>query len=283
MRLIVLGTGTSFGVPMIGCECPVCTSTNPHNKRMRCSAYLEVGDTHLLIDTSTELRLQAIQNHIKRVDAILFTHYHADHVSGLDDVKAFNGIKGGPLTCFGDVGTEAQLQERYAYAFAGTPWVGAIPHIVFTVVDEQPFYAEGVEVIPIPLEHGRIRSTGYRIGNIAYLTDTNGISRSSRELLRGLDVMVVDALRQRPHPTHFNIEQALEVIQDVKPRQAYLTHMTHDVDHESTNAQLPPGVQLAYDGLTLEVPDPSGSESGSGSGARSAATSRMPPPVSRGD
>jgi phosphoribosyl 1,2-cyclic phosphate phosphodiesterase len=253
MRFTVLGTGTSHGVPMIGCECPVCTSPDPRNHRTRCSAYFEVDDVHLLVDTSTELRLQAITNGIKRVDAILFTHYHADHVSGLDDVKAFNAALGGPLACYGDEGTYAALQERYAYALAGTKWIGAIPHILFTTIDREPFEVLGVPVTPIPLEHGRIRSTGYRVGNVAYLTDCNGVSQSSRALLRGLDVLVLDGLRERPHPTHFCIPEAVEVIQDLQPKQAYLTHLTHAVEHVDTNASLPPGIECAYDGLTIEL------------------------------
>jgi phosphoribosyl 1,2-cyclic phosphate phosphodiesterase len=253
MRFTVLGSGTSFGVPMIGCDCPVCTSSDPRNRRMRCSAYLEVDGVNLLIDTSTELRLQALAHHIKRVDAILFTHYHADHVSGLDDVKAFNAVVGGPLSCYGDEGTHEALQERYAYALAGTKWIGAIPHIQFTTIDADPFEAAGVPITPVPLEHGRIRSTGYRIGNAAYLTDCNGVSQRSRELLRGLDVLVLDGLRERPHPTHFCIAQAVEVIQDLQPRQAYLTHLTHEVDHAAMNARLPAGIECAYDGLTLDL------------------------------
>ncbi|MFN0070833.1 MAG: MBL fold metallo-hydrolase [Chloroflexota bacterium] len=253
MRFTVLGTGTSHGVPMIGCECSVCTSADQRNRRMRCSAFIEVNGVHLLIDTSTELRLQALASGIKRVDAILFTHYHADHVSGLDDVKVFNAVAGGPIACYGDVDTASALQERYAYALAGTRWIGAIPHIEYNVVDDEPFSVAGVTVMPVPLEHGRIRSTGYRVGNAAYLTDCNGISERSRELLRGLDVLVLDGLRERPHPTHFCIAEAVEVIADLKPRRAYLTHLTHEVDHATLNAQLPHGVELAYDGLTLEL------------------------------
>jgi len=220
---------------------------------MRCSAYFEVNGVNLLIDTSTELRLQALANHIKRVDAILFTHYHADHVSGLDDVKAFNAVAGGPLSCYGDEGTYDALKERYAYALAGTQWIGAIPHIQYTTIDREPFEVNGVSITPIPLEHGRIRSTGYRVGNAAYLTDCNGVSDASRELLRGLDVLVLDGLRERPHPTHFCISQAVEVIQDLQPRQAYLTHLTNEVDHATMNARLPAGIECAYDGLTLEL------------------------------
>lgn len=253
MRLTVLGSGTSHGVPMIGCDCPVCTSPDPRNRRTRCSAYVTVNGAHLLIDTATELRLQAVTNGIKRIDAILYTHYHADHVSGIDDLKSFNHVKGGTLTCFGDDATGYWLKLRYDFAFAGTQWLGAIPDLRFETVDDEPFKAAGVEVTPIPLQHGRIRTTGYRIGDIAYLTDTNGVPESSMRALRGLEVLVLDGLRHRPHPTHFNIVQALEVVEQLRPSQTYLTHLTHEVDHASVNAVLPSGVELAYDGLTVEL------------------------------
>ena len=252
MRLTLLGTGTSHGVPVIGCECPVCRSSDPRNQRTRCSAAIQHGGTTLLLDTATEMRLQVLRAGISRIDAVLYTHFHADHVSGLDDLKAFNAALGGPLPCYGNELTEASLRERYGYAFAGTPWIGLIPHVTFTVARE-PFSLNGLEVTPVPLIHGRIMSCGWRVGDVAYLTDTNGIPPDSMRLLRELEVMVIDALRPRPHPTHFSIDEALEVIAELRPGRALLTHLNHEVDHAAVSAELPPGVELAYDGLVVEL------------------------------
>ncbi len=255
MRLTLLGTGTSHGVPVIGCSCAVCTSEDPRNQRTRSSAFVEVGGRSFLIDTATELRLQALRNGVRRVDAVLYTHEHADHVNGLDDLKAFNAVLGGPVPCYGNRSTADALGERFDYAFAGTPWVGFIPHLTFTVV-ERPFEALGIPITPVELRHGRIVSTGWRIGRFAYLTDTNGIPPASLALLGGLDVMVVDGLRPRPHPTHFSIPEAVAVARELRPRRTLLTHLTHEVEHATVSETLPPGVELAYDELTFELPDP---------------------------
>ncbi len=254
MRVTLLGTGTSYGVPVIGCSCAVCTSDDPRNKRTRSSALVEVDGRRFLLDSATELRLQALRCGVRRVDAVLYTHEHADHVSGLDDLKAFNAVLGGPLPCFGNAATGASLRDRYDYAFVERPFVGAIPHITFDVV-EAPFDLLGVRITPVDLQHGRIRSTGWRIGDAAYLTDTNGIPPRSLELLGGLELLVIDGLRPRPHPTHFSIPEAVAVAQQLRPRRTLLTHLTHDVDHATTGAELPPGIELAYDGLVVELSD----------------------------
>jgi phosphoribosyl 1,2-cyclic phosphate phosphodiesterase len=253
MRVTLLGTGTSYGVPVIGCDCAVCTSDDPRNTRMRSSAFIEVDGRSFLIDTTPELRLQALRQGIRRVDAVLYTHEHADHVNGLDDLKAFNAVLGGPLPCFGNRRTESSLRQRFDFAFAGTPFIGAIPHITFEVVDA-PFEVLGVTVVPIELQHGRITATGWRIGGAAYLTDTNGIPPRSMALLEGLELLVLDGLRPRPHPTHFSIPEAVDVARALRPRQTLLTHLTHDVDYRAISADLPPGVGLAYDGQIIEVP-----------------------------
>jgi phosphoribosyl 1,2-cyclic phosphate phosphodiesterase len=253
MRVTLLGTGTSHGVPVIACTCPVCRSTDPRNQRTRASASIQTERATLLLDTATELRLQALRCGLNRVDAVLYTHYHADHVSGLDDLKAFNGVLGGPLACYGNAATEASLRERYGYAFEGTPYVGLIPHLTFSVPDG-PFELFGLRLTPVPLIHGRIVSCGWRVNDVAYLTDTNGIPPESARLLRGLELMIVDGLRPRPHPTHFSIGEALEAIAELRPRRALLTHLNHEVDHAAISAELPPGVGLAYDGLTIDLP-----------------------------
>lgn len=252
MRVVFLGTAMSYGVPQVGCCCATCTSPDPRNVRTRASLYVETDEgAHLLVDTGPELRIQALRERVTRVDAILYTHYHADHTAGIDDLKAFNAQRGRVLPCYGDVDTEASLRERFVYAFNGTPWVGLIPHIDFCPVDRAPFPVNGSLVQPVPLRHGRIRSTGYRIRDFAYLTDTSGVPDTSLALLRGLDTLVVDALRWEPHPTHFSVPEALSLIAALQPRRAYLTHVGHMLEHHATNARLPEGVQVAYDGLEL--------------------------------
>lgn len=252
MRVKFLGTSTSYGVPVIGCPCPTCTSADPHNRRTRASVYVETDDgVRLLVDSGPELRLQALRQGVTRLDAVLYTHFHADHTAGIDDLKAFNAALGGLLPCFGDAQTGASLRERFAYAFAGTPWIGLIPHIGYTVVDSNPFFVGKTCIQPIPMRHGSIRATGYRIGNFAYLTDTSGIPASSRALLRDLDVVVLDALRWERHPTHLSVPEAMELIADLRPRHAYLTHVGHTLEHATTNQRIGPDVEVAYDGLEL--------------------------------
>lgn len=252
LRVTMLGTGTSHGIPVIACGCAVCRSADPRNQRTRASAAIQADGATLLLDTATEMRLQVLRSGLERVDAVLYTHFHADHVSGLDDLKAFNAVLGGPMPCFGNASTEANLRARYGFAFAGTPWIGAIPHITFDVVEE-PFELLGLPLTPVPLQHGRIMACGWRVGDVAYLTDTNGIPPASMRLLRGLELMVIDGLRYRPHPTHFSIAEAIEVITALRPRRGLLTHLNHDVDHATLSAQLPPGVEVAYDGQVVEL------------------------------
>ena len=254
MQVVFLGTSTSYGVPVIGCPCATCVSTDPRNKRTRASVYVETDEgVRLLIDTGPEVRVQSLREGVTHVDAVLYTHFHADHTAGIDDLKAFNAALGGMLPCFGDAGTGASLRERFPWAFAGTPWVGLIPHISYSVVDIEPFYVGKACVQPIPMRHGSIRSTGYRVGNFAYLTDTSGVSRTSRELLRGLDAVVVDALRWEPHPTHLSVPEALELIADIQAKRGYLTHVGHTLEHQATNDRIGPTVEVAYDGLELTL------------------------------
>lgn len=254
MRVVFLGTATSYGVPVIGCRCATCTSADPRNKRTRSSVYVETDEgVHLLIDSGPEMRIQALREGITRVDAVLYTHLHADHTAGIDDLKAFNAALGGALPCFGDAGTGASLRERFGYAFVGTPWIGLIPHIRFTNVDASPFYVGGTCIQPIPMRHGSLRSTGYRIGGFGYMTDTSGVPPSSRALLRDLDAIVVDALRWEPHPTHMSVPEALELIGELRPRHGYLTHVGHTLEQEATNRGVGPDVEVAYDGLELSL------------------------------
>lgn len=252
MRVVFLGTSTSYGVPVIGCPCATCTSPDPRNQRTRASVYIETDEgVRLIIDTGPELRLQALRERVTRIDAVLYTHYHADHTAGIDDLKGFNAALGGMLPCYGDAPTGASLRERFGYAFAGTPWIGLIPHIGYTAVDVEPFYIGKTCIQPIPMRHGSIRATGYRIGRFAYLTDTSGVPASSRALLRDLDVVAVDALRWDPHPTHLSVPEALALLDDLAPRRGLLTHVGHTLEHAATEARVGPDVRVAYDGLEV--------------------------------
>jgi phosphoribosyl 1,2-cyclic phosphate phosphodiesterase len=250
MRITMLGTGTSFGVPAVGCECGVCRSPDPRNQRHRASVYLETDGVALLVDTATELRLQALRSGLRRVDAVLYTHAHADHIGGLDDLRRFSDP--GPLPCYGDLATRAGLVKRFDYAFQPPAWPGSAPYLEFHPVFG-PFRAAGVEVIPVALRHGRLPVLGFRIGSVAYATDCNAIADSSGALLRGLDLLILDALRFTPHPTHFTLPEALAVVADLRPRRTLLTHISHEIDHAAVSATLPPGVELAYDGMVVEV------------------------------
>jgi len=252
-RVTFLGTGTSHGVPMIGCQCAVCLSDDPRDRRWRPSIYLELPDIRVLVDTSTDLRSQALQFNVSRVDAILFTHGHADHVMGLDEVRRYNALQRGSIACYADAQTVAELRRTFAYIFDGaTPPGGGLPELdLFTVAGE--FSLGRQVVVPIPVLHGRRPVLGYRVGSFAYVTDCSFIPDTSWPLLEGVEWLVVDALRDRPHPTHFSVAQALEVVERVSPRRAWFTHIAHDLPHAATCARLPSGVELAYDGLTMDV------------------------------
>lgn len=244
-----------MGVPMIGCECEVCRSTDPRNHRYRCSALIRLPQGTLLIDTPPELRLQLLRERVPFVHAVLYTHYHADHVFGLDDLRPMPKLLGGPVPLYCTVEVERVIRQAFAYAFraevAQAP-MGYVPQLTFQRITTEPFVVLGQRVVPIPLIHAHFDVFGFRIDDVAYCTDVNRIPDGSWPLLQGVRVLVLDALRYKVHPAHFNVSEALEVIERLKPEKAYLTHMSHDLDHETTNRQLPPGVELAYDGLTFE-------------------------------
>ena len=252
-RITFLGTGTSHGVPMIGCTCAVCGSSDPRDRRWRPSVYLELPGVSVLVDTSTDLRSQALRFGVPRVDAILFTHSHADHVMGLDEVRRYNALQGAPIPCYADPHTAAELRRTFAYIFEPPTQVGGgLPRIdLFEIAGA--FDLGGHLIVPVPLLHGRREILGYRIGGLAYLTDCSAIPESSFPLLEGVELLVVDALRDRPHPTHFTVSQALDVVARVGPARALFTHIAHDLPHAETCARLlPRGAELAYDGLTLD-------------------------------
>jgi phosphoribosyl 1,2-cyclic phosphate phosphodiesterase len=239
---------------MIGCTCATCQSTDPHDARLRPSVYVAVDDgPKILIDTATDLRQQALAHKITRVDAILFTHSHADHVMGLDEVRRFNMIQRSAIPVYADPFTASELRRTFHYIFHPPEQKGGgIPQIALHTVDG-PFAIDGVTVQPIALFHGARPILGFRFGRFAYLTDCNRIPDESWPLLQGLDLLVLDALRHRPHPTHFSVSEALQVVARLTPRQTYFTHICHDLAHEATNASLPGGVALAHDGLQIAI------------------------------
>lgn len=255
-RLVFLGTGTSTGVPVLGCECRVCTSTDPRNQRTRPSVVLVLPAGNLLIDTTPEMRLQLLRARIGRIHAIAYTHHHADHLFGLDDARLFPKYIGGPVPIYCEATTEEAIRTVFSYAFhehAASIPPGWLPKLLFERIRPGvPFEVLGQRLLPIRLEHGRFAVLGFRIGELAYCTDVNRIDATSWPLLEGLDTLILDALRYKPHPTHFSLDEALEVVARLKPRRTFLTHLAHDFDHGPAESALPPGVALAYDGLTLE-------------------------------
>jgi phosphoribosyl 1,2-cyclic phosphate phosphodiesterase len=251
--LTFLGTGTSSGIPIIGCDCDICTSSDPRDKRTRTSAVVTHNDKTYLIDTATELRIQAIATGLKHIDAVLMTHAHADHVSGIDELRRFNELNQAHLPMYADEQTAAQLRDRYAYAFVDHfPFYGGKPDLILNVFDG-PFTPFDDEIIPIPVPHGRSIVNGFRFDKLAYVTDAKEIPESSKVLLKGLGILVINALRERPHPTHLSLSEAVAVVEELKPRRAYLVHLSHELGHEQAAHQLPPGIEVAYDGLTVEV------------------------------
>lgn len=254
VRVTFLGTGTSHGVPMIGCDCDVCRSPDPRDKRLRSSIYVEADDdVRVLVDTTPDLRTQALRAGLRRIDAVLYTHSHADHVMGLDEIRRFNMMTREPMPLYGMRSTLDDLRRTFAYVFASdAPRGGGVPDLRLCPI-EGPCCFGRTEVVPVPVRHGPWAVLGFRFGGFAYLTDCNGIPDSSRALLDGLDVLVLDALRHRPHPTHFSLEEAVEMARRIGARRTYFTHIAHELGHEATSETLPEGMALAWDGLTVDV------------------------------
>ena len=266
----MLGSGTSHGVPAIGCDCEVCRSTDPRDTRTRPSILIEIvprpqdradisasafaaAVRSILVDTSTDLRTQALANNVRRVDAILFTHTHADHVFGIDDVRRFNQMQKAAIPCFADAGTVASLRRMFAYIFEPPRQTGGGLPQLSTFPLAGPFSLGGLEIVPVPLFHGKLPVLGFRIGSFAYLTDCNRIPDESFALLDGVRILIIDALRHRPHSTHFSVDEAIASAARIGAARTYFTHISHDLGHAATSASLPAGVELAYDGLVLEI------------------------------
>ncbi len=258
IRVTLLGTGTSTGVPVIGCACEVCMSSDPRDKRTRSACVLETQGLRILIDIGPDFRGQALREDIRHIDAVLFTHHHFDHVGGMDDLRPFLFGNQRPITCYARRNTVHVLRKMFTYIFEDGSYPG-VPNLKLQTV-ERPFAVPGrrdpvqsVSVTPVDAYHGDLPLFGYRIGKFAYLTDTNRIPEKSFDLLHGLDVLVLDALREEGHPTHFSFREAIRAAQRIGARQTYFTHMTHSTLHADAEARLPEGIRLGYDGLVFET------------------------------
>lgn len=255
LRMTFLGTGTSVGVPVLTCDCPVCSSDDPRNERLRASVLLQWEDPggrsrNVLVDTATDLRQQALRLGLPRVDAVLYTHSHADHLLGLDELRIYNFTQRESIPLYGNAATLDGIRRMFHYAFDES--ARGVPRLELHELDG-PFELFGRRIEPVPVEHGGMEVLAYRIGGLAYVTDVSGIPERSAARLRGMDVLVIDALRRETHPAHFNLEEALREVRRLRPGVAYLTHLSHEFDHAALQEEVPDGVAVAYDGLSLEI------------------------------
>jgi len=252
MNIVLLGTGTSTGIPMLGCTCEVCRSADPRDRRTRCSALISWGQRNILIDSGTDLHQQSLREGLARVDGVLYTHAHADHVHGIDDLRAFNMVTKDSIPIYGSPSTMAVIRQNFQYIFSAEAGEGFRPRLDPWKVCG-PFSLFGLPIEPILLQHGPGEATGYRIGPFAYLTDCNAIPETSQERLQDLDVLILDGLRFRSHPSHFCISEAIALAQRVGARRTFLTHLCHEVSHARDSRDLPPGIELAYDGQCFSL------------------------------
>ncbi len=252
LQLTVLGSGTSMGVPTLGCHCAVCESGDPRDKRTRPSVLLSYNGRNVVIDTAPDFRAQAVREGIDRLDAVIYTHSHADHILGLDDIRPYNLKQRDVVPVYASAATQKNLRRQFAYIFDDAPTESSLPGVQMNTI-EGPFELFGLKFTPVIANHGKQPVLGFRFGAGAYLTDFSSVPEASKDLLRGLDDFVLDALRYAPHPMHSNVAQSLVLVAELKPKRAWFTHICHDLGHVEANAKLPDGVQLAYDGLKFEV------------------------------
>lgn len=254
IKITFLGTGTSMGIPIIGCKCPVCQSTHKLDKRLRTAIALETQGTTLVIDTGPDFRQQMLKNNINTLNAVLFTHQHIDHTAGLDDLRAFNLWQKAPIPVYATTQVQQALKQQFNYIFAEEKYPGTASLILNTIQNNHPFKVNDISITPIEVIHGKLPILGFRIGNFTYITDASYIAPSEIEKIKGSEVLVINALRIQPHWSHFNLEQALEIVNQIKPQQTYFTHLSHFIGlHQQVNASLPPNVQLAYDELIITL------------------------------
>jgi phosphoribosyl 1,2-cyclic phosphate phosphodiesterase len=253
LKITFLGTGTSSGVPMIACECAVCTSTDKKDKRLRSSILVESHNTKFVIDTTPDFRYQMLRENVKTLDAVLFTHPHKDHIAGLDDVRAYNYIQQQPMQIYANQMTIDALMREFAYAFADKKYPG-VPNLELNTITLEPFSIGDINITPIEVWHMKMPVLGFRFGDFTYITDANRIEESEKEKIRGSRILVVNALRKEKHISHYNLEEAIELVQELKVPTAYFTHISHQLGkHQEIEKRLPNGIHLGYDGLVVEV------------------------------
>lgn len=252
MKITILGCGTSTGVPVIGCKCSICASRDIKNKRTRSSLLVTVNSKNILIDTSTDLRQQALSHNIERIDAVLYTHPHADHIHGIDELRSFNMIQKRSIPCYGSEFTINRIRDVFNYIFTNNENDSWKPELE-TFLISAPFDLFGLLIQPINIYHGNMQILGFRIGGLAYITDCSQIPDDSKKMLDNLDVLILGALRHKPHPTHFSIQEAVQIGAELKSKRVILTHLSHNLDYSETNKALPDGFELAYDGMEIEL------------------------------
>jgi phosphoribosyl 1,2-cyclic phosphate phosphodiesterase len=250
-KITVLGSGTSSGVPTIGCSCAVCHSDDPRDKRLRPSILVQHDGRNIVIDTTPDFRQQALRARMQHLDAVIYTHAHADHILGLDDIRPFNFRQKTQIPLFASAPTFAVIERIFEYAFDGRQHTSSVPRLDVNLITEEPFDVQGLRFEAIPVLHGANVVFGFRFGDTAYLTDHSEIPESSMEKLQGLDVLFLDALRHKPHPTHSTVANSVSIAQRLQARRTFFTHICHDLPHAATEATLPPGILLAYDGLEI--------------------------------
>lgn len=252
MKITFLGSGTSQGVPVIGCTCEVCQSLDFRDKRLRSSIQVEISNQSFVVDTGPDFRQQMLRERVKRIDAVLFTHAHRDHTAGLDDVRAYNFMQKMDMPVYGTQEVLDQLKIEYAYAFAKDSYPG-IPRLLLNLINDAPFAVNGVDIIPLPVVHLKLPVLGFRFGNFSYITDANFIPDSTIDKLKGTEILVLNALQRESHISHFNLQEALATVEKIKPKKTYFTHISHKLGlHADVSRELPPNVVLAYDGLQLD-------------------------------
>jgi phosphoribosyl 1,2-cyclic phosphate phosphodiesterase len=253
VKVTFLGTGTSQGVPVIGCDCPVCYSANPKDNRLRSSILIETQNKVFCVDTGPDFRQQMLREKVQRLDAVIYTHEHKDHTAGMDDVRAFNFKLNRPIDLYVDENVDKCLRREFSYAFSENPYPG-VPRLQMHKIINQPFSVQGVDFIPIQLMHHKLPVFGFRIGDFAYCTDVNYIAPEEKQKLKGLEVLILTSLRKEKHISHFSLSEALELIDELKPKKAYLTHISHYLGmHNEVSKELPKNVALGYDGLSFSV------------------------------